>query len=208
MDASEWDARYSAAAENLVWSAEPNRFVAAELAGMAPGRALDLGCGEGRNAVWLAARGWQVTGVDFSAAGLDKARDLAIKRGVDSKVAWVCADVTEWGPPRGGFELVLLAYLQLHAPARRNVVRRAVKAVADGGTLLVVAHDARNLAEGTGGPQDPAALYGAADLCADIAAVGDAGIYVDKAETVARPVEGSARPALDVVFRARRRGTD
>ena len=78
MDHRLWDERYAAA--ELIWTAEPNRFLVAEVNGLAPGRALDLACGEGRNAVWLAAQGWEVTGVDFSRAGLDKAHRLAPQR--------------------------------------------------------------------------------------------------------------------------------
>ena len=72
MDRHDWDARY--AGEQLVWSAEPNRFLVAEVDGLTPGRALDVACGEGRNAIWLAEQGWTVTGVDFSPVALDKAR--------------------------------------------------------------------------------------------------------------------------------------
>ncbi len=74
MDRNAWDERY--AGDELVWSAQPNRFLVAEVETLPPGRALDLACGEGRNAVWLAERGWDVTGVDFSNAGIDKARRL------------------------------------------------------------------------------------------------------------------------------------
>src|SRR6476646_8725770 len=76
----DWNARY--AQKELVWSAEPNRLFAAEVGGLPPGRALDLACGEGRNAVWLAGRGWRVTGVDFSGVALAKARRLADRAGV------------------------------------------------------------------------------------------------------------------------------
>ena len=94
MDSNVWDERY--AGDDLVWSAEPNRFLVAEVETLPPGRALDLACGEGRNAVWLAERGWDVTGVDFSNVGLDKARRLADARGVS--VQWELADVTEYTP--------------------------------------------------------------------------------------------------------------
>ena len=80
MDEAGWDERYAAA--ELIWTAEPNRFVVAELTGLPPGRALDLGAGEGRNAIWLAEQGWDVTAVDFSAVGLDKGRAVAARRGV------------------------------------------------------------------------------------------------------------------------------
>jgi SAM-dependent methyltransferase len=75
MSAADWDSRYGGT--DLVWGATPNMWVEQEIAGLTPGRALDLACGEGRNSIWLAARGWQVTGVDFSAAALAKAETLA-----------------------------------------------------------------------------------------------------------------------------------
>ena len=98
MDSSGWDARYGAAPE-LVWTAEPNRFVVEELAGLRPGRALDLAAGEGRNAVWLAERGWEVTAVDFSAVAATRGQQLARERGVD--VTWVVADLLGYAPLAG-----------------------------------------------------------------------------------------------------------
>ena len=93
-----------------MWTAEPNRFVVAELQDLAPGRALDVAAGEGRNVVWLASRDWQVTAVDFSAAGLEKGRRLAQARGVG--IDWVHADVRDYQPEAGSFQLVLVAYLR------------------------------------------------------------------------------------------------
>jgi SAM-dependent methyltransferase len=132
VESQEWDRRYAGA--ELVWTAEPNRFVVDELRDLAPGQALDAGAGEGRNAVWLAARGWQVTAVDFSAVGLDKSRRLAGARGV--AVDWVRADVRDYQPEPGSFQLVLVAYLQLRAAELDGVLRRAVTALAPGGVLL------------------------------------------------------------------------
>ena len=111
MDQTAWDERY--AGPELVWGAGPNCFVTEELAALEPGRALDLGTGEGRNAIWLAARGWQVTGVDFSAVGLARAAELARQRGVD--VGWVKADLLSYQPSPAGYDLVLIAYIQLPA---------------------------------------------------------------------------------------------
>ena len=151
MEARDWDARYGAA--DPVWGTEPNRFVAQELGPMAPGRVLDVGCGEGRNALWLAARGWHAAGVDFSAVAVERGRQLARQAGVEAVLE--VRDVVRDGLPAGPFDAVVLAYLQLPAPERRVVVRAAADVLAPGGTLLVVAHDRRNLAEGTGGPRDP-----------------------------------------------------
>ena len=181
--ARDWDERY--AAGELVWSAEPNQFVAAELADLAPGRALDLAAGEGRNAIWLARRGWQVTAADFSQVALDKGRRLA----GDTVVRWVCADATTWAEA-ASYDLVVLAYLQLPAQQRRAAVRAAYDALVPGGTFFLVVHDTTNLTEGTGGPQDPAMLMTAEDVLADLA--GTTHVVV-RAGRVARTV-GGGRP--------------
>lgn len=188
-----WDRRYGE--RELVWSAEPNRFVAAEITGLAPGRALDLAAGEGRNAIWLAGRGWDVVAADFSAVGIEKGRRLADHAGV--AVEWVVADVTAWDPP-GSFDLVLVCYLQLEAGPLAAAFERVRPAVAAGATVLVVGHDRRNPAEGTGGPQDPAVLLDADEVVGLLD-----GFVIERAEVVERPVEGSARPALDTLVRAR-----
>ena len=199
MDANQWNDRYATA--DYVWKADPNIFLVSEIAGLAPGRALDLACGEGRNAVWLAEQGWSATGVDFSDMGLDKGRRLAAERGVE--VEWVCADATTWEPPAETFDLVAVFYLQLPADGRRQAIGIAGRALGPGGTLLVVAHDLANLVDGVGGPQDPVVLYAPEDVLDDLAAAG-IDVTVERAETVERPVAGADRPALDCLVRARR----
>ena len=113
MDARAWDERY--AATELVWSAGPNQFVESELKGLRPGRALDLAAGEGRNAIWLAEQGWEVTAADFSLVGVDKGRAALAQRpgGRDLHVEWVHADVVEYDPAPVPFDLVLIAYLMV-----------------------------------------------------------------------------------------------
>lgn len=179
MDSHAWDERY--AATELVWSVTPNEFVAAELAGLPPGRAVDLAAGEGRNAIWLAGLGWEVTAVDFSQVALDKGRRLA----GDADVTWVCADATTW-EAEAAYDLAVLAYLQLPAAERRAAVRRAVAALRPGGTFFLVAHDTTNLTEGTGGPQDASVLMTAEDVLGDLA--GEA-VQVVRAERVPRTVD-------------------
>ena len=205
MDAHLWDERY--AATELVWSAGPNQFVAEECADLTPGRAVDLAAGEGRNAIWLARQGWQVTAVDFSQAGLDKGRQVADAAGL-AGVEWVCADATTWAPAEP-VDLVVVAYLQVPAPERRAAVTAAVRALAPGGTLLWVSHDATNLADGTGGPQDPAVLMSAEDVLADVESSG-VPVQVVRAERVARLVESGdhrgeeQRTAWDALVRLTR----
>ena len=200
LDSAGWDRRY--AGRDLVWTAEPNRFLVAETAALAPGRALDLACGEGRNAVWLAQQGWQAVGVDFSPVALHKARELAADRNVS--VDWLAADLREYRPAPEAFDLVLVFYLQLPAAERRPILRSAAQAVAPGGMFLIVAHDSSNLEHGYGGPQDPAVLYGAQDVIADI---DGAGLQIERAERVHRlvPTSDGERVALDVLVRACRR---
>lgn len=202
MDAAMWDARYSAA--DLVWGTEPNRFVAAELGDLPPGRALDVACGEGRNAIWLASRGWQATGVDFSAAGIERARRLAAEAGVADRTEFVVGDVVNDSLPGAPYDAVVVAYLQVPEARRRSALRHAAAALGPGGTLLVVAHDTTNLTEGVGGPQDPAVLFSPQDAVDDLADLP--GLVVEKAERVHRPVstpEGE-RAAVDALVRVRR----
>lgn len=199
MDADAWDTRYRAT--DLVWSAEPNRFVAEAAATLTPGKAVDLACGEGRNALWLAEQGWSVTAVDFSPVAIDKGRQRAAHAGL--AVDWVVADLTRWTAPAASADLVVIAYLQVPGAERRQVLEHAADALAPGGTLFVVGHDTANLDHGTGGPQSPEVLYDPDDIRADLA---DTDLVIDRAETVERPVEGADRPALDCLVRARRPG--
>jgi SAM-dependent methyltransferase len=207
MDAAGWDERY--AASDLVWSATPNQFVAAELAGLRPGRALDLACGEGRNTLWLADRGWRVTAVDFSRVALEKARAIQARhpRAQELPIEWVAADALTFDAGPAPYDLVVLAYLQLTSDERREAVRRAFLALRPGGTFFLVAHDSSNLTEGTGGPSDPAVLFTAEEVLADL---DGERFEVERAERVAREVAADAshnhpgdqtRTAYDVLVR-------
>ena len=196
-----WNERYSG--PELVWGAGPNQFVAAELADLPPGTAMDLGTGEGRNAIWLAERGWQVTAVDFSVAGLDRAARLAAERGVT--VNWVQADLLTWRSAEAGYDLVLVAYIHLPPAAIARVLRNAADAVAPGGTLLVIGHDRDNIDRGYGGPQDPDRLYTLAALTAELD-----GLVIRRAEQVLRhvPTPEGERTAIDALVRAERPGVE
>jgi SAM-dependent methyltransferase len=186
VDAQGWDERY--AGTELVWSAAPNQFVAQALGDLSPGRAVDLAAGEGRNALWLAGRGWEVTAVDFAQVGLDKGASVEARLGTGPPIAWVCADVLTWDGLDSDqtWDLAVVAYLQLPGDQRRAAVRRAFGALREGGELFWVAHDSSNLVEGTGGPQDPDVLTTAEELLADL---GDQRFEVIRAERVERTVE-------------------
>lgn len=196
MKADDWNRKY--AERPLVWGDGPNRFVEAELGDLPPGRALDLACGEGRNAVWLATSGWEVTALDFSdvavARGVERAARLGLA--IDFRVGDVLT--AEIG---AGYDLVVISYLQLPAHERRAVLDRATAALAAGGTFLLVAHDLRNREEGWGGPSNPDVLWTVAETTGPLA---DAGLEIVHADEVLREVEDAARPAIDTLVRARR----
>lgn len=202
MDSSAWNVRYSS--HELVWGAEPNRFVAQEFESMPPrGRALDLGCGEGRNAIWLAARGWSVTAVDFSDVAIERARRLAAQRGVE--VDWACADLTGFAVEEGAFELVLIAYLHLPEGGRRQALARAASALAPGGQLYMIGHARHPLNREVPGPRDPGVLWDPAEVAAELSELG---LRVERCQQVRRTVETpeGERVAVDTEVRAHRPG--
>lgn len=203
MDRRDWNDRY--AAQELLWGAEPNRFVAEELRDVPPrGRALDLACGEGRNAIWLATLGWTVTAVDFSTVAIERARRLAAEQHVD--VEWIEADVTRFVPPDGAFQLVIIAYLHVPETDRRTVLAHAASALGPGGVLFMIGHARLNLTRGVGGPQRSELLWEPSEIRDEVGALG---LTVERAEHVQRPVEtaGGVRNAIDTIVRAARTAT-
>lgn len=209
MDSKDWDERYRG---GRVWSQEPNRWVVQELSGVAPGRALDAACGEGRNAIWLAEQGWDVVAVDYSGVALERAgqaqADAEARVGVPLQIEWVQADLTAENPSPGQHKLVLVSYVQAEAYERTPLLRASAATLASGGTLLVIAHDSTNLTEGYGGPDDPAYLYTARDVASDLQDLVSSGVLiVERADRVAREVDtdDGKRVAWDALFRAHRR---
>lgn len=199
MSAADWDRRYTDDARVRAWAETPNRLLVAETEDLVPGRALDLACGMGRNAIWLAEQGWTVTAVDFSPVGIAHARERAAAHEVE--VDFVLDDVVGYVPAPGSFDLVLVFFLQLPARELRTVLSRAAEAVAPGGTFLLVGHDLRNLAEGVGGPSSADVLYTPDDV---VAAIDGHGLEVVRAERVRRDVAGESRDAIDCLVRATR----
>jgi len=192
VDAQGWDRRYQES--EFVWSVEPNVFVAEHLRDRTPGWAVDLGAGEGRNAVWLAKQGWEVTAVDFSAVGLQKARTMAFDAGVE--LATVVSDVEAYTPPTE-VDLVLLSYLQIPDAHQRRLLHKVKHWLQPGGVILVVAHDKSNVTGGHGGPQDPDVCYSVEQT---VEALG--GLRIDVAEVATRQTDEG--PALDTVVLAAR----
>ena len=200
MNREEWDRRYETA--EYIWHADPNQFVAEHLGDLAPGTAIDLAAGEGRNAIWLAERGWRVNAVDFSEVALAKAQRLATDRGVE--IETVVADVTNW-EPASPVDLVVVAYMQLPSVVQAAVLQRVAGWVRPSGTVLVIAHDRSNVADGHGGPP-------VEDVCYDVERTSTAlaPLVIDRAEVVERHVNtpDGERVALDTLVIAHRADSD
>jgi SAM-dependent methyltransferase len=135
-----WDELYRG--QEQIWSGAPNGVLVVEVAGMPPGRVLDVGSGEGGDANWLAGRGWQVTAVDISQVALDRAKSL-----VPGDVTWTLADLTRTPPAAGAYDLVSAQYFPIARDAGAKVVRGLAAAVAPGGTFLFVFHDPADVPE-------------------------------------------------------------
>ena len=186
-----WDQRFSG--DEFLFGPEPNQYIVETCRDLAPTTALDLGCGEGRNAVWLAAQGHDVTAVDVSPVGLAKAEQLAVAREV--VVNWVCADIAEYEPAPESFGLVVLFYVHVDPALRIALHHKAARALLPGGRMVVVGHHVRNLEEGIGGPQNPDIL-----LTEDLVASDFNGLTITRNETVEREVSDAPTTALDLVF--------
>lgn len=204
MDAAAWDERY--AASELVWSAGPNQWVESVCADLAPGRALDVAAGEGRNAIWLAERGWQVIASDFSPVAVERTRRLADERlgGDAGRLAAVVGDATAPAPGgEGAYDLVLVCYLQLPTPDWDAALAHAVAAAGPGGLVVIVLHARQNLERGYGGPSDPAVLHDPQDVVALVADLPVSPVYAELATRVVETPDGP-REALDTVVVLRR----
>ena len=149
---AEWDERY--AAQEQLWSGRPNGALVAEVAGLTPGRVLDVGCGEGADAIWLAGEGWDVTAVEVSAVALERAARHARAAGV--AVRWVHAALVEAPLPAASFDLVSAQYPALPRTPDAAAERALLAAVAPGGLLLLVHHAGMETQEAHDGGVDPA----------------------------------------------------
>lgn len=196
MEAADWDERYRSS--DRLWSVTPNLFVSDRLAQQKPGRGLDLASGEGRNAIWLAERGWAMTAVDFS--------DVASSRGAAQSdlVEFVVGDIMAW-EPEGRFDLILVAYLHLMPPDFEKVIRTSREWLAPGGELFLIGHDVSNIEDGYGGPPVLEILWSVPDLLTWLD-----GMTVIEAQVVRRPVETDEGRvfARDALVRVRSRSGD
>jgi SAM-dependent methyltransferase len=203
-DAAFWDGWY--AQRDRLWSGDPSPHLVTDSAGLARGRALDVGAGEGGDAIWLAEQGWSVTAVDLSAVALERGRDEAERRGAEVAAAidWQVHDIVEWEPPSRAFDLVSVHFLHLVQAERDLAFRRCADAVASGGTLLVVGHHPSDVEAAVGRSPARERYFTAEDLAADLDGSWEVVAAETRPRTTAAP-DGCAASLNDAVLVARRR---
>ena len=200
-----WDERYRSA--DRIWSGNPNPRLVEHVAGLTPGTALDVGCGEGADAIWLAARGWHVTGIDVSTVALDRAATRAAEAGeeVAARIRWQQGDLMSWDPAPLQFDLVSAQFLHLPPPARESLFRRLAAAVRPGGTFLFVGHHPSDLETTVGRWNLPELFFTADEIAAALNPDGWQIIVAGAPERQTLDPDGRPITIRDAVLRARRR---
>jgi SAM-dependent methyltransferase len=168
VDAEFWDERYRSS--GALWSGEANPQLVREAADLVPGRALDAGCGEGADAIWLAERGWRVTAVDFSSVALQRgaARATEIGAGVAQRIDWIHADLVDWVPAGACYDLVSAQFMHLPKEPREALFGRLAAAVTPGGSLLLVGHHPSDLQTTVRRPRRPEVYFTAGDAAGSL----------------------------------------
>lgn len=193
-----WEERYGARTGHGhgIWSGQPNAQLVAQAADLPVGRALDAGCGEGADAMWLAGRGWRVTAVDFSRTALDRARARS------TEVEWRLEDLTVWTPDERAYDLVTAQFV--HLPGLLELYGRLATAVAPGGSLLIVGHDPTDDA-GHHRPQIPGMFFTADEVAGALDPREWDVLVAEARERAGLSHEGVELTVRDIVVHARRR---
>lgn len=204
-----WNQRY--AEKDRIWSGKANAALISAVSEHPPGTALDVGCGEGGDSVWLAERGWTVTGVDVSTTALERAQQAADARGLNSLTAWKQVDLTQESP-EGLFDLVSAVFLQSQIEfPREDVHRKLTENVAPGGLFLVVGHAewppwARDASKNTDHDHEHPELPSAAETLAFLELTPsewDVLLCTERSRIASGP-DGAAAELLDAVVLVRR----
>jgi SAM-dependent methyltransferase len=198
-----WDERYGAA--ESVWSGNPNPQLVTHASDLPPGTALDVGSGEGADAIWLAAGGWQVTAVDVSAVALARAAERAQRRELGDRIAWEQGDLIGWDPSPRQFDLVSAQFMYLPPAALTELHRRLAAAVRPGGKLLIVGHDMSDLQTSMGRPHLPESYYYSGEQIAASLTVADWEIsFLGSPKREVRNSDGEPTTITDTVLFAQR----
>ncbi len=203
-DRESYDALYRSAP--ALWSGRPNRQLVVEAGALPPGAALDAGCGEGGDALWLASRGWRVTAVDFSPVALGRGAAKAAELLLTDRIEWRHEDLEAWTPPEASFDLVTAHYLHSAWADREAMFRRLAAAVKPGGTLLVVGHQhGDEWGSGHAHAHEAGALYTADDVAAVLDPDEWADVVTETRDRDPGAVHRTGNPVPDTVLVARRR---
>jgi SAM-dependent methyltransferase len=202
-DEAFWNERYRSSAR--VWSGNPNLQLVAEIADLAPGRALDVGCGEGADAIWLARLGWEVVAADISGVALERAAQHA--RDVDpvacARIEWRQTDLMIDPPEANSFDLVSAQFMQLPRQPRTRLFTALVRSVRTGGTLLVVGHHPTDLTSGVPRPRMPELFYSADEVARLLDDMWTVAVEEARPRTAVTP-QGDEVTIHDAVLRATR----
>ena len=200
-----WDERYSSS--QPIWSGKPNRQLTAEAVDLTPGRALDVGAGEGGDASWLAGRGWRVTAFDISATALERAAARAEREGEDvaGRIEWIHADLRKEALPEGAYDLVSSHFMHLPGDVRRDLFARLAAAVAPGGTLLIVGHHPLDLRTTAHRMHFPDMMYTAEEVASSLDPVAWEVLAAEERPRDAAGPDGHDVTFHDAVLVARRR---
>ena len=201
-DGAWWDEHYGSSP--TLWSGKPNPVLVAEVTDLPPGRALDVGSGEGADALWLASLGWQVLGTDVSQVALDRAAAAADAAGLSDQVMWVQQDLSAWTPPARAFELVSAQFFHLPADIRPQVYGGLADSVAPGGTFLVVAHHPSDLDTTMSRPPIEELFFTADELAENLDDEWEIQLAEARPRTAVDP-DGREITITDTVLKARRR---
>ncbi|WP_199278953.1 class I SAM-dependent methyltransferase [Arthrobacter sp. CAN_A2] len=193
----EWDRWYREI--DAGWAPVSFRVIK-ELEKLPPGRALDIGCGDGRHAVWLAGRSWQVEALDFSEEALSIGRERAFAEGISDNVTWTNADARDFAPEPESLDLILVAFLDVPALSMEQVIDRAVAGLVPGGRFLLVGHKVGQGTAGAGAPREDEAMVSARSAYRWLS---EAGLRIESFGTYPRVIPGESWPAIDHIVMAR-----
>lgn len=197
-DGAFWDRMYGQ--RHAPWDGEPNAILAREVAALGPGTALDVACGEGADALWLAHRGWTVTAVDFSQVALERAREAD----AEGRVSWLQADLHVWQPPRDAYDLLSSHYLHMPPTERQAFFGRLAQAVRPSGILLFVAHHPSDQATTLGRPAIPDLYFTPDELTAALAPGRWEILFAGTIPHAATDRQGRPLTIQDMVVKAKR----